>query len=116
MTIQVCEICRDPFEQFYDDDEEEWHLRDAVRIDGRTYHPVCYEDYKEVCVFHICVSYLCFKHTATSINTASLPFPFVFPSSSILFLVLIQVRDICTISPNHVSCYKKNKYSKNTMF
>ena len=46
--FQMCDICRDPFEQFYDDEEEEWHLRDAMRADGRTYHPVCYEDYKEV--------------------------------------------------------------------
>ena len=38
----------EPFEQFYDDDEEEWHLRDAVRVDNRVYHPVCYDDYKEV--------------------------------------------------------------------
>ena len=44
----MCEICMEPFEQFYDDDEEEWHLRDAVRVDNRVYHPVCYDDYKEV--------------------------------------------------------------------
>ena len=44
----VCAICSDPFEQFYSDDEEEWYLRDAVRVDGQTYHPICYQDYKEV--------------------------------------------------------------------
>ena len=48
MLSQMCEICCDPFEQFYDDDEEEWHLRDAMRVDDRVYHPACYEDYKEV--------------------------------------------------------------------
>ncbi|XP_074650128.1 uncharacterized protein LOC141905215 isoform X2 [Tubulanus polymorphus] len=40
----VCEICRDPFEQFWDEEAEEWHLKDAIRVDNKTYHPVCYED------------------------------------------------------------------------
>ena len=47
-VLQVCVICGDPFEQFYDDEEEEWHLRDAMRVDDKTYHPVCYEDAKNV--------------------------------------------------------------------
>lgn len=44
----MCEICHDPFEQYWDEVEEDWHLKDAVRVDGKTYHPVCYEDEKEV--------------------------------------------------------------------
>ena len=47
-SFQACEICGEPFEQFWDEDEEEWHLKDALRIKERTYHPVCYEDFKEV--------------------------------------------------------------------
>ncbi|XP_060064813.1 pre-mRNA cleavage complex 2 protein Pcf11-like isoform X2 [Ylistrum balloti] len=43
----MCEICRDPFEQFWDEDQEEWHLRDAIRVENKTYHPICYEDEKE---------------------------------------------------------------------
>ena len=46
--LQVCDICGDPFEQFWDEDAEEWHLKDAVRINNITYHPVCYQDAEEV--------------------------------------------------------------------
>lgn len=40
----VCEVCQDRFEQFYNEEREEWHLKMAVRVDGKTYHPLCYED------------------------------------------------------------------------
>ncbi|XP_013419945.1 pre-mRNA cleavage complex 2 protein Pcf11 isoform X2 [Lingula anatina] len=43
----ICDVCHDPFEQFWDEEAEEWHLKDAIRINGKTYHPVCYEDPKE---------------------------------------------------------------------
>ncbi|XP_078600723.1 uncharacterized protein LOC144875862 isoform X1 [Branchiostoma floridae x Branchiostoma japonicum] len=43
----ICDICQEPFEQFWDEDEEAWHLKDAVRVNGKTYHPNCYEDYDE---------------------------------------------------------------------
>lgn len=39
-------MCHDKFEQFYNEEREEWHLRAAVRIEGKTYHPLCYDDYK----------------------------------------------------------------------
>ncbi|CAF3370268.1 unnamed protein product [Rotaria sp. Silwood1] len=39
-----CYVCHDPFENFFDDNREEWHLKDAIRIDGKTYHPICYQD------------------------------------------------------------------------
>uniref|UniRef100_A0A182K1H3 CID domain-containing protein n=1 Tax=Anopheles christyi TaxID=43041 RepID=A0A182K1H3_9DIPT len=41
-----CHMCHDVFEHFYSEETEEWHLRNAIRIDGSTYHPLCYEDYK----------------------------------------------------------------------
>uniref|UniRef100_A0A182M518 PCFS4-like zinc finger domain-containing protein n=1 Tax=Anopheles culicifacies TaxID=139723 RepID=A0A182M518_9DIPT len=41
-----CHMCHDMFEHFYNEETEEWHLKNAVRIDGSTYHPLCYEDYK----------------------------------------------------------------------
>jgi hypothetical protein len=43
---RFCSICQDKFEFFFNDDVEEWHLRAAVRVDGQTYHSLCYEDYK----------------------------------------------------------------------
>ncbi|CAF1428332.1 unnamed protein product [Adineta steineri] len=39
-----CFVCHDPFENFFDDNREEWHLKDAIRVDGKTYHPICYQD------------------------------------------------------------------------
>lgn len=45
-----CEICQDRFEQFYNEEKEEWQLRMAMRVDDKTYHPLCYEDY-QVCFF-----------------------------------------------------------------
>ncbi|CAF1132168.1 unnamed protein product [Adineta ricciae] len=39
-----CFVCHDPFENFFDDNREEWHLKDALRIDGKTYHPICFQD------------------------------------------------------------------------
>jgi hypothetical protein len=42
-----CAMCSDKFEQFFNDEMEEWQLRGAVRVDGKTFHPLCYEDYKK---------------------------------------------------------------------
>jgi hypothetical protein len=41
-----CYVCHDEFEVFFNDELEEWQLRAAVRVDGKTFHPLCYEDYK----------------------------------------------------------------------
>lgn len=45
---EYCEVCHDKFDQFYNEEKEEWHLRLAMRVDDKTYHPVCYDDYKVV--------------------------------------------------------------------
>ncbi|XP_022086204.1 uncharacterized protein LOC110976864 isoform X1 [Acanthaster planci] len=44
---EMCSLCHEPFEQFFDEDEEVWKLKDAVRFNRRTYHPGCYEDAKD---------------------------------------------------------------------
>lgn len=41
-----CEICHDKFESFYNDEKEEWHLRNAVDQEGKLVHPLCLEDEK----------------------------------------------------------------------
>lgn len=41
-----CHMCHDDFEQFYSEETEEWHLKNAIRVEQNTYHPLCYEDYK----------------------------------------------------------------------
>lgn len=43
---RACDMCQEKFEQFYDNELEEWHLRCAIRIEDKIYHPLCYEDYK----------------------------------------------------------------------
>lgn len=41
-----CEVCHDKFDQFYNEEKEEWHLKMAIRVEDKTYHPLCYDDYK----------------------------------------------------------------------
>lgn len=41
---KACAACSDPLELFFDDDQEEWMLHNAVRIDGVVYHPKCHAD------------------------------------------------------------------------
>lgn len=43
---KTCDMCHDPFETFYNEETEEWHLRNAIRVEENIYHPICYEDYK----------------------------------------------------------------------
>lgn len=43
---RCCDMCHDKFEQFYNEESEEWHLRDAIRVEDKIYHPICYEDFK----------------------------------------------------------------------
>lgn len=43
---RCCEVCHDTFEQFFNEETEEWHLRAAMKMDDKFYHPVCYEDHK----------------------------------------------------------------------
>lgn len=44
---KTCDMCHDRFETFYNEETEDWHLRNALRVEeGATYHPICYEDYK----------------------------------------------------------------------
>ena len=31
--LQVCDICEEPFEEFWEEDLEEWHFKDAVRTE-----------------------------------------------------------------------------------
>ena len=54
---RACDMCQEKFEQFYDNELEEWHLRCAIRIDDKIYHPLCYEDYK---VSQVCFLFFCF--------------------------------------------------------
>lgn len=69
-------MCHDKFEQFYNEEREEWHLRAAIRIDGKTYHPLCYDDYK-VSIFiinFIGLILLSLMHTESSMQSVVITF------------------------------------------
>ncbi|XP_065313874.1 pre-mRNA cleavage complex 2 protein Pcf11-like isoform X2 [Gordionus sp. m RMFG-2023] len=46
----ACEICREVFDQAWDEDREEWVLKDAMRYleTEKLYHPSCWEEEKPV--------------------------------------------------------------------
>lgn len=35
IVFQLCAICGDPFEQYWDEEAEEWHLRNAISVAGK---------------------------------------------------------------------------------
>uniref|UniRef100_A0A7N6BLR2 Pre-mRNA cleavage complex 2 protein Pcf11 n=1 Tax=Anabas testudineus TaxID=64144 RepID=A0A7N6BLR2_ANATE len=47
---ESCEICQEPFETYWVEEEEDWFLKNAVRVDDKNFHPSCFEDYKNSCV------------------------------------------------------------------
>ncbi|XP_066502803.1 pre-mRNA cleavage complex 2 protein Pcf11 [Hoplias malabaricus] len=51
---ETCEICQEQFEMYWEEEEEEWHLKNAMRVDEKTYHPSCYEDYTNTSSFVDC--------------------------------------------------------------
>jgi hypothetical protein len=48
----ICAVCNDKFEYFFNDETEEWHLCGAVSVDGKAFHLICYDDYK-VSIFFV---------------------------------------------------------------
>ncbi|KAJ3056207.1 mRNA 3' end processing factor, partial [Quaeritorhiza haematococci] len=42
--IEPCAICNEAFEKFWDEEEEDWMLRNAVKQDGKLYHQTCWRD------------------------------------------------------------------------
>ncbi|KNC81923.1 hypothetical protein SARC_05774 [Sphaeroforma arctica JP610] len=40
----VCNICGGSFEKFWNDDDDSWHYRGAIREDDATYHKSCYSE------------------------------------------------------------------------
>lgn len=43
---ETCEVCHDKFEYFFNEENEEWHLKNAIRVEEKCYHPMCYDDHK----------------------------------------------------------------------
>lgn len=36
--FQSCEICQEQFEMYWEEDEEEWHLKNAIRVDEKVWN------------------------------------------------------------------------------
>ncbi|XP_011609384.2 pre-mRNA cleavage complex 2 protein Pcf11 [Takifugu rubripes] len=43
---ESCEICQEQFETYWVEEEEDWFLKNAIRVDDKIFHPSCFEDYK----------------------------------------------------------------------
>ncbi|XP_028450894.1 LOW QUALITY PROTEIN: pre-mRNA cleavage complex 2 protein Pcf11 [Perca flavescens] len=43
---ELCEICQEAFETYWVEEEEDWFLKNALRVDDKNFHPACFEDYK----------------------------------------------------------------------
>ncbi|XP_069565763.1 pre-mRNA cleavage complex 2 protein Pcf11 isoform X2 [Brachyistius frenatus] len=43
---ELCEICQEAFETYWVEEEEDWFLKNAIRVDDKNFHPSCFEDYK----------------------------------------------------------------------
>ncbi|XP_007900906.1 pre-mRNA cleavage complex 2 protein Pcf11 isoform X1 [Callorhinchus milii] len=95
---EICEICQEPFEQYWDEDEEEWHLKNAVRVEGRTYHPACYEDYKNASI--------------TDSTPSPSEAPIENPLHSIIGIVKQEKLDSCETLDSTISC--KNEESEDS--
>uniref|UniRef100_A0A8C7YPW5 Pre-mRNA cleavage complex 2 protein Pcf11 n=1 Tax=Oryzias sinensis TaxID=183150 RepID=A0A8C7YPW5_9TELE len=44
---ESCEICQEPFETYWVEEEEDWFLKNAIKVDEKNFHPSCFEDYKK---------------------------------------------------------------------
>ncbi len=41
-----CLICGERFDQFFDSEVEEWMYKDAISVDGKIYHSLCYSEHQ----------------------------------------------------------------------
>ncbi|EFO90237.1 hypothetical protein CRE_23696 [Caenorhabditis remanei] len=44
VKTKECSVCGEKFDEYFDDDEETWRLRDTVNINGRIVHSACASD------------------------------------------------------------------------
>jgi len=41
-----CKVYYETFETFFHDEDDDWHLRIAILVEGKTFHPFCFADFK----------------------------------------------------------------------
>lgn len=44
---ECCENCQEPFETYWVEEEEDWFLKNAIKVEDKNFHPSCFEDYKK---------------------------------------------------------------------
>ncbi|RXG54712.1 Pre-mRNA cleavage complex 2 protein Pcf11, partial [Armadillidium vulgare] len=44
----ICPMCHEDFKVYFNDDEDCWHLKNAIRKDGILFHPSCYDDHLKI--------------------------------------------------------------------
>lgn len=117
-SLQSCEICQEPFETYWVEEEEDWFLKNAVKVDDKVcrgsahplliskmsnknkasdqlfvfppqnFHPSCFEDYKNV------------SHTS-SLTSSLTSFSLI--SSFLLFLLLWYKLTCFSLRRSHLS-------------
>ena len=38
VLVQICDVCRESFEQCWSEERESWHLKDAISVNGKVCH------------------------------------------------------------------------------
>ena len=42
LYMQICDVCRESFEQCWSEERETWHLKDAISVSGKVGHGVLF--------------------------------------------------------------------------
>ncbi|XP_076819795.1 uncharacterized protein LOC143464631 isoform X2 [Clavelina lepadiformis] len=43
-----CKVCKEAFETFYNEADDEWQFADCIKVDGENFHPNCHGDHFEL--------------------------------------------------------------------
>ena len=49
-------MCKEAFETFYNENDDEWQFAHCVKVDGDNFHPNCYGDYQDLVPAPVSVS------------------------------------------------------------
>ena len=45
---QVCSVCKESFDTFYNEAEDEWQFGNCMKFEGKNIHPNCYDDRDDI--------------------------------------------------------------------
>jgi len=52
--MQICDVCRESFEQCWSEERESWHLKDAVSVNGKVGHLECIVTFANDSLITVC--------------------------------------------------------------